>query len=154
MRPILWILFAGVIAFAGCKGKDQTAERVPTAGQQGNVRMDSMPVRDHVGTGGADMMPLMKAHIDSMMGMSPAQMSGMMAAHDRLMSQMMDRMGADMRRMNMSADAKWSSLMDSVRADLADLPGLEGKELSARMKTHTDRVQRLIAIHEGMMKGM
>jgi hypothetical protein len=71
-----------------------------------------------------------------------------------MMSQMMDRMGADMRRMNMSADAKWNSLVDSVKADLADLPGLQGKELSARMKAHTDRVQRLLAMHEGMMKGM
>ena len=156
MRPMLWILSVGVISVAACKGKDQTAERAQPAGQQGKggMKMDSMPMGDHMGTGAAGMMPMMRAHMDSMTRMSPAQMSGMMAAHDRLMSQMMDRMGADMRRMNMSADLKWSSLMDSVRADLADLPGLQGKELSARMKTHTARVQRLIAMHEGMMKGM
>jgi hypothetical protein len=35
-----------------------------------------------------------------------------------------------------------------------DLPGLQGKELSARMKAHAARVQRLLAMHEGMMKGM
>jgi hypothetical protein len=55
--------------------------------------------------------------------------------------------------MNMSADAKWNALVDSVKADLADLPGLHGKELSARMKAHSERVKRLIAMHEGMMKG-
>jgi hypothetical protein len=81
-------------------------------------------------------------------------MSAMMAAHDRMMSQMMDRMGADMRSMNMSADPKWSSLVDSVKADLADLPGLQGKELAERTKAHADRVRRLISMHEGMMKGM
>jgi hypothetical protein len=51
-------------------------------------------------------------------------------------------------------DAKWNALVDSVKADLADLPVLQGKELSARMKAHGERVQRLIAKHEGMMKGM
>jgi len=156
MRPMLWIVFAGVIAVGGCKGKDQAAERAQ-AGQQGmgGMKMDSMAMSgDHMGMGASDMMPMMRAHMDSMTAMSPAQMSGMMAAHDRMMSQMMDRMGADMRRMNMSADAKWSSLMDSVKADLADLPELQGKDLSARMTAHADRVRRLLAMHEGMMKAM
>jgi hypothetical protein len=155
MRPMLWILSVGVIAVA-CKGKDQTAERVPAAGQQGmgGMKMDSMPMSGgHIGMGGSNMMPLVRAHMDSIMGMSPEQMSGMMAAHEQMMSQMMDRMGADMRGMNMSGDAKWNALADSVKADLADLPGLQGNELSALMKAHTARVQRLIAMHEGMMKG-
>jgi hypothetical protein len=92
--------------------------------------------------------------MDSMTGMSPAQMSGMMAAHDRMMSQMMDRMGADMRSMHMNGDAKWNALMDSVKADLADLPALQGNELASRMKAHAARAQRLVVMHEGMMKGM
>ena len=153
---MLWILSVGVIAVAGCKGKDQAAERAQAAGQQvmGGMTMDSMPMGGgHVGMGGSGVMPMMRVHMDSMMRMSPEQMSGMMAAHDRMMSQMMDRMGADMRSMHMSADAKWNSLVDSVNADLADLPSLQGKELSARMTAHADRVRRLLAMHEGMMKG-
>jgi hypothetical protein len=154
MRPILWILSVALAAAAACKGKDQTAERAQPPGQQGmsGMQMDSMPMGgDHMA--GSNMMPMMRAHMDSMMRMSPEQMSGMMSAHDRMMSQMMDRMGADMRGMNMSGDAKWNALVDSVKADLADLPGLQGKELSARMKAHADRVRRLISMHEGMMKG-
>jgi hypothetical protein len=81
-------------------------------------------------------------------------MSGMMAAHERMMSQMMDRMGADMRGMNMRSDVKWDALTDSVKTDLADLPSLKSTELLARMKAHSGRVQRLIDMHEGMMKGM
>jgi hypothetical protein len=157
MRPTLWIVVAAVIAVAGCKGKNQTAERTQPAGQQGmgGMQMDSMPMGgDHMGMGGSDMMAMMRTHMDSMTRMSPEQMSGMMAAHDRMMSQMMDRMGADMRSMNMSADAKWNSLVDSVKADLADLPALQGKELAERTKAHADRVRRLISMHEGMMKGM
>jgi hypothetical protein len=45
-------------------------------------------------------------------------------------------------------------MVDPVKADLADLSGLQGKELSARMKAHADRVRRLISMHEGMMRGM
>jgi hypothetical protein len=159
MRPMLWVVVvAAAAAVAGCKGKDQVSDRPggQPAGQQrmDSMRMDSMPMgRGNMGMGGSAMMPMMQAHMDSMMRMSPEQMTGMMAAHDRMMSQMMDRMGADMRGMNMSGDAKWNALVDSVKADLADLPGLQGNQLSQRMKAHTGRVQRLIAMHEGMMKG-
>jgi hypothetical protein len=150
MRPMLWMLTMGAITVAGCKAKEQPGERTTSAAQQGmgSMRMDSMSM------GAAGMMSLMRAHMDSMTRMSPGQMTRMMAAHDRMMSQMMDRMGADMRGMHMSGDAKWNALMDSVKADLAELPGLQGGELASRMKAHAARVERLIAMHEAMMKGM
>jgi len=103
---------------------------------------------------GSGMRPMMRAHMDSMMRMSPGQMSAIMATHDRMMSQMMDRMGSDMRGMHMSGDAKWNALMDSVKADLAELPGLQGGELASHMKAHAARLERLIAMHEAMMKGI
>jgi hypothetical protein len=157
MKAMLWILSVGAIALAGCKGGERPAPTAQPAGQQptDGMSMDSVKMgRDRMGMGGSDMMPMMRAHMDSMTQMSPGQMSTMMAAHDRMMSQMMDRMGADMRNMKMSGDTKWNALVDSVKADLADLPGLQGKALSERMKAHSGRVQRLIAMHEGMMKGM
>ena len=157
MRPMLWILSVAVITSAACKGKDQAAERTQPAGQQGTggMKMDSMPTGgDHMGMGGSAMMAMMPAHMDSMMRVPPEQMSSMMAAHDRMMSQMLDQMGADMRGMNMSGDDKWNALVDSVKADLAELPNLRGREASTRMKAHADRVRRLLAMHEAMMKGM
>jgi hypothetical protein len=56
-----------------------------------------------------------------------------------------------MREMNMSASPEWSALTDSVKEDLAELPTLEGQELSARMRGHVDRVKRLMGMHERMM---
>ena len=158
MRPMLWVVVVAA-AVAACKGKDQVSGQPvgQPGGQQGmgGIRTDSTPMGGgNMGMSGSALMPMMRAHLDSLMRMSPEQMTGMMAAHDRMMSQMMDQMGADMRRMNMSADAKWSALTDSVKADLADLPGLQGNELSTRMKAHAVRVQRLMAMHEGMLKGM
>jgi hypothetical protein len=156
MRLMPWILSVGAIALAACKGGERPGERAQPAEQSpmGGMSMDSMQMgEDHMGMGGSGMMTMMRAHIDSMVRMPPGQMSAMMAAHDRMMSQMMDRMGSDMRNMKMNGDVKWNALVDSVKADLAELPGLQGKELSARMKAHADRVQRLLAMHEGMMKG-
>ncbi|MFL5493414.1 MAG: hypothetical protein ACJ8DC_03415 [Gemmatimonadales bacterium] len=155
---MLWVVVVAA-AVAACKGKDQASGQPggQPAGQQGmgGMRMDSVPMGGgNIGMGGSAMMPMMRAHMDSMMRMSPEQMTSMMAAHDRMMSQMMDRMGSDMRNMKMSGDAKWNALVDSVKADLADLPSLQGRELPVRMKAHADRVQRLLAMHEGMMKGM
>ena len=155
MRPTLWVLGIAVIVSVACRRSDQPAERAEPAKQQGmsGMNMDSMTISGgHMALGGADMMATMRAHMDSMTQVSPAQMSAMMAVHDRMMSQMMDRMGADMRGMGMSGDAKWNALTDSVKADLAELPGLQDQELGARMKAHKARVERLISMHEGMMK--
>ena len=157
MWKTVLVLLVGTLATAGCgtsgndAGKQQSAAAATPAGDSG--KMGGMGGRQ-MGGGGMEMMAGMRAHMDSMARMSPEQMAAMMAMHDGVMSQMMDRMGADMRSMQMSGDAKWNGLVDSIKADLADLPGLQGNELSARMNAHGDRVRRLIAMHEGMMKGM
>jgi hypothetical protein len=158
MRPTLWVVVVAA-AVAACKGKEQTPASGQSveqaAGEQGEGgTMDSMPMGGgNMGMNGSGMMPMMRAHMDSIMRMPPEQMTAMMAMHDQVMSQMMDRMGADMRGMHMSGDAKWNALTDSVKADLAELPALQGNELASRLKAHAARVQRLIAMHEGMMKG-
>lgn len=159
MRPKLWIVLVAAIAVLACKGRDQAAASDQSAGQppgqegMGGMKMDSMPMGGgNMGMSGSAMVPMMRAHMDSMLRMSPGQMTAKMAAHDQMMSQMMDGMGADMRSMDMSGDAKWNALVDSVKADLADLPALQDAELSARMKAHAERVRRLMAMHEGMMR--
>jgi hypothetical protein len=159
MRMSHWAVLVGATAIAACGGGgDHAGQPHDSAGMMGHMDSGGMGHMDSVGMsmGGMrmpsmDMMPRMRAHMDSMTGMSPQQMQGMMAAHERTMSQMMDAMGADMRGMNMSATPEWSSLMDSVKQDLAELPGLKGQELSARMRGHTDRAKRLMAMHEQMM---
>jgi hypothetical protein len=97
------------------------------------------------------MMPGMRAHMDSMMSMSPQQMQSMMAGHEAMMSRMLDGMGADMRGMKMPASPEWNGLTDSVKQDLAELPSLKGQALATRMRAHADRVKRLMAMHEKMM---
>jgi hypothetical protein len=150
MKTLPLMVVAALLASAACnKPKEE-----PAADSHGGMTMDSGRMEGMPGMGSSGMMPMMQAHTDSMMRMSPEQMSGMMASHERMMSQMMDQMGTDMRQMKMSETPGWSALTDSVRQDLAELPSLKGQALSSRMRAHADRVRRLIAAHEQMMKGM
>jgi hypothetical protein len=149
------LLVATVLLLVACSGKSDKADQAPAAEQgMSGMSMDSMQMDRSMGMGGMKMMPMMRAHMDSIAGMSPAQMTRTMARHQRMMSQMMDQMGGDMRQMKMAGSAEWNALTDSVKADLADLPGLQGQELAQTMRAHANRVRRLIASHEQMLKGM
>jgi hypothetical protein len=156
-----WALVIGALAAAGCKGNGDRSEQPQDSAMMGG-HMDSggmgMGQMDSGGMGmggmsmpGMQMMSNMRAHVDSMMRMSPQQMQATMAVHQGMMSQLMDGMGADMRSMKMSGTPEWSALTDSVKQDLAELPSLQRQELSARMRAHAERVQRLLAMHEKMM---
>ena len=139
------MLAAAAIMLAAC-GKKPEAAQAPaadSAGTTGGMQM-AMP--------GMQMMPMMQAHLDSLATTAPTQMPGMMAAHEDLASRMMDAMGADMREMSMKPDSAWAALSDSLKRDLADLPGLTGSALSARMQAHIGRMRRMMAMHAGMMK--
>lgn len=146
-----WALLVGALALGACKGGGDRAERAPdSAGMMGHMDSGGMGMGG-MQMQGMQMMPQMRAHMDSMMRMSPQQMQAMMAMHERMMSQMMDGMGSDMRGMKMAASPAWNALTDSVKQDLAELPSLKGEALSTRMRAHADRVKRLIAMHEKMM---
>ncbi len=146
MRAIHIALTIAVVTSAGCKKKPEAAPAVAVdtaKAATGSMAMSMV---------GMSLMPAVRAHLDSLGQAVPAQMAAMMAGHLDLMSRMMDAMGKDMRGMNMTPDAAWTALSDSVRQDLADLPGLSGAGLKTRMGAHEERVRRLLARHEAMMK--
>jgi hypothetical protein len=150
MKALHMRMIVALLASAACN----KPKEAPPADSHAGMTMASGPMEGMPGMGSSGMMPMMQAHTDSMMRMSPERMSGMMASHERMMSQMMDQMGTEMRQMKMSETPESSALTDSVKQDLAELPGLKGQALSGRMRAHAGRVQRLIAAHEGMMKEM
>ena len=143
MRSYRWIGAAVIVTLAACGRKPETADApaADSAGKMTGMAMQSM-----------QMMPAMRAHLDSMAAMRPEQLPAMMAAHQDLASRMMDAMDADMRGMNLQPDAAWTALSDSVRRDLADLPGLSGEAQRSRMEAHIARMQRTMTMHQGMMK--
>jgi hypothetical protein len=150
MNALYVAMLVGLTASAACsKPKEE-----PATDSHRRMAMDSGHMRGMAGMESAGMMPMMQAHMDSMMRMTPEQMSQMMNRHDRMMSQMMDQMGSEMRQMKMSETQEWSALTDSVKRDLAELPSLKDQALSAGMRAHADRVRRLMAAHDQMLKAM
>jgi hypothetical protein len=146
-----WALLIAALAVGGCNGGGDRAERAAdSAGMMGRMDSGGMEMGG-MNMQGMRMMAGMRAHMDSMMRMSPQQMQATMAAHQEMMSQLMDGMGADMRGMRISGSPEWNALTDSVKQDLAELPNLEGQALSARMRAHGERMRRLMEMHEKMM---
>jgi hypothetical protein len=139
----LLILVAATLLACGKKQESPQPPAAETAGRMGGMGMAGQ---------GMQMMSLMQVHLDSLGAMDPAQLAGMMASHQALAGRMMDAMGADMQGRNMKPDAGWSALSDSVRQDLSELPNLSGAALKSRMEEHIGRMQRMMAMHQAMMK--
>ena len=138
------LAIAGALALVGCgKKKEQLRSAMP--GMQG---MPGMMMRSD------SLMPMMRADLDSL-ARTPSQFAeGMLQAHEPMASQMLDAMGSDMTMMGMHPDAAWSALADSVKRDLAELPSLSGRALGTRVRAQVERMRRLLAMHETMMRSM
>lgn len=133
------------------QGRDTTAKPGPQAAVPGSP-VDSQAI---------GFMPMMWMHLDSVSGWSPSQMQRMMAVHRQMAGQMLQYMGPGHmmapgmmgRSMGMGPGSPWMSLHDSVQRDLAELPGLSGTDLTARMQAHVDRMRRMMVLGMGMMPG-
>ena len=152
MTRSLWTWLVIGLAAAGCGRNENGAARSADTGSMVG-HMDSGGMAG-MSMGSSRMMPEMRAHMDSMMRMSPQQMQAAMAGHERMMSQMMDQMGSEMRQMKMAESREWSALTDSVKQDLAELPSLTGQALSVKLRGHAGRMRRLITAHDEMLTSM
>jgi hypothetical protein len=81
-------------------------------------------------------------------------MKGMVPAHRQMTANMLAEMNAEMKKMNMSGDAGWNALADSVRQDLTHLPEMSARELTDFMPAHQARMTRLMQMHQAMTKNM
>jgi len=142
MHAKSWMAVLLVAAVAACGPRPEARTAADSGGMAGMAMR--MP--------GVEMLPQMRAHLDSLAALPPEQLAGVMAAHQDLASRMMDAMGGDMRGMSMTGDSAWTALGDSLRQDLAELPGLSGAALQSRMTAHIARMRRMLDRHEGMMR--
>ena len=145
MRIRYWI---GGLALAGLLacGEKRPEQQGAMPGMGGTAGMQDMMMKSD------SLMPAMRAHLDSVGGMSGTSLPGMLAPHDAMTSQMLDAMGGDMAMMGMQPDSTWADLADSVKRDLADLPSLSGHALTTRVQAHIGRVRRLLDMHATMMQ--
>ncbi len=100
-----------------------------------------------MGGGGGAGMPGGCVMVDSIGHMSSAQLQRMWPMHARMSGQMMDAMMANMQAVGTPPDSAWLALRDSVRADMTELPRLQGDSLRTLMLAHRGRMQRLMGLH-------
>ena len=150
-HPIVLAL-VGAAAFAACRPPDQetpgdTVARQETAG--GMAGMEGM--RGMMSTAAMDSM---QNHMHMMDTMNADQIKAMLPIHGQMAANMLSRMNADMRSMNMTADAAWNATADSLRQDLVRMPDMSAQELKAMMPAHRARMTRLMQMHRDMMARM
>jgi len=141
------IVIAAVLLATACgRGADRadTSATKSDTGGMGGMNMPGMMNQANVDS--------MTAHMRTMDTASAASLQAMLPMHRQMVANMLSQMNADMRGMNMTADAKWTALVDSVRQDLVRLPEMTAQQLKQNMTAHQGRVTRLMQSHMAMMK--
>jgi hypothetical protein len=66
-------------------------------------------------------------------------------AHEKLVTGMLDTFESRIRAMHVTADPAWTSVIDSVRTDLVQLPKMPSASLATFLPQHLNRVMRIVA---------
>lgn len=130
----------------GARRADSSGKGSGATGMPGMAGMSS--------TMGSAMMDSMQAHMRMMTSMTADKMAATFPTHSQMVANMLSQMTAEMRSMNMPADAAWTATIDSVRQDLIRLPVMTKPELKQAMPAHLARVSRVMQIHKDMMAKM
>lgn len=124
------------------------AARAPGADTAGTP-MHTMPSR---AVGSGTMMEEMRATMRAMQSASGDSLRAAIPMHRQMASDMLAQMNKEMADMKMPADASWSGLMDSLRQDLARMPGMSAGEVATLMPAHQGRLTRLMDLHHETMQ--
>ncbi|MDQ2931931.1 MAG: hypothetical protein M3Y05_14105 [Gemmatimonadota bacterium] len=76
---------------------------------------------------------------------TPAAAVGKLPAHEQLVNGMLTNFETRIRAMHVQADPAWTSVIDSVRTDLARLPAMKSDSLQSFLPGHLNRVMRIVA---------
>ena len=108
-----------------------------------SMPMHTMPARS-VGSG--TMMEEMRATMRTVQ-VSADSVRTAMPMHRQMASDMLAQMNKETSDMKIPTDVRWSGLMDSLREDLARMPGMSASELATLMPAHHGRLTRLMDLH-------
>ncbi|MEX2282066.1 MAG: hypothetical protein WEE89_06250 [Gemmatimonadota bacterium] len=142
---------AVLLGVAACQRSDTGKEN-----ENSTVASDStMPgMSGMAGMQDTAMMAGMTKRMEMMRDMSGDSLEAMMPEHRQMAGNMLSEMSRQMREMNMTADAAWMTLTDSIRADLTRIPDLTSADLQTLMHEHGRRLHRLMEMHTTMMTNM
>lgn len=153
MRHIL--IMIALVPVAGCDlahehpAADSIIAAARAAGTDtAGMLMHTMPSR---AVGSGTMMVEMRATMRAMQTVRADSLHSAMPTHRQIASDMLALMNKEMADMKMPADERWSGLMDSLRQDLARMPGMSAGEVATLMPAHHGRLTRLMDLHHERM---
>ena len=154
IRSIPRTLGVAVIAFVSActSAKDQGAAARPAASAAGTDT--SAGTANIPGMDSGRMVESMAHHLRTMAAARGDSLKAMVPQHRQMVANMLLQTSQEMRQMNMSSDAAWAALTDSVRQDLIHLPEQSGVELERTVAGHGGRVTRFMEMHRAMMTSM
>jgi hypothetical protein len=143
------VLLAVCVLIAACGGEPQ--EEAAAGAGADSTEAPAMPMPGMQGMSGMQRMDSMMARMQQMQGVSADSMRAMMPMHRQMADSALAAMEGDMRAMNVTPDAGWSALADSLRQDMTRMSAMSGSEMMAAMPEHHARMQRLMERHRAMM---
>ena len=163
-RPLRLLAIAASLTLAACGAREEApasgdsaaASAAAAAEKPGSLEgprpSDSATAAPATPSG--RMIDAMQARLAAAEGMSAEQLKATLPEHRQAAANLIAEMNREMRGMNMTGDAAWTALVDSLRRDLTTMPDLAAGELRAMMPAHRARLTRLMQMHRDMMKGM
>ena len=145
-----WTILALLPLLAACNGGDDEADTAPEAQADTSSMQGMQGMQGH----GDDMTAQMQQHMTMMQNVDADSLAAMLPAHRQMTGNMIAQMNQQMQSMNMTADAAWTAVMDSIRDDLTRMTELSSTELKPFMAEHHRRMTRLMEMHTNMMKNM
>lgn len=146
----LRVLALLTIALA-CKGPDQRAKSdsaAPPADSSSAAGLLDPPASLTVNKPDSEVtatVAAVSADVKALRTATPDAAVGRLPAHEQLVNGMLTNFEKRIREMHVQADPAWTSVIDSVRTDLARLPAMKSDSLAAFLPMHLNRVMRIVA---------
>jgi hypothetical protein len=83
--------------------------------------------------------------VKGLRGATPDSAVAKLPTHEKLVTGMLDTFETRIRAMHVTADPSWTSVIDSVRTDLARMPKMPASSLASFLPQHLNRVMRIVA---------
>lgn len=96
--------------------------------------------------------PEMQSQLRTMRAADAVTMRSLVPGHRQMVANMLSQMNGEMRQMHTTANAGWTTLVDSIRQDLVAMPDQDAASLRGMMPAHLARVRQLGALHASMMQ--
>jgi hypothetical protein len=140
-----------VVSTATCGGPEPDESETGAMDEMPGMSPEREPGMDMVRGDQTQMMQQMRTHMQHMSGVPSDSLMAVMPMHRQMVGQMLQGMDTVTMRMA-QPDSRWNATRDSVRSDLTRMEGMSAEQLREVMPAHRARVERLMSMHDSVMR--